>query len=49
MRNDNPYDLVSFDRLYDGIAGTIRSARNTIILAENNLDEYPIRVLKVLS
>ncbi|MFA6752405.1 MAG: BREX system P-loop protein BrxC [Fermentimonas sp.] len=49
MRNDNPYDLVSFDRLYDGIAGTIRSeARNTIILAENNLDEYPIRVLKVL-
>ncbi len=49
MKSNDPYDPVSFDMLYDGIAGTIRSeVRNTIILAENNLDENSVRVLKVL-
>ncbi|MFA5639971.1 MAG: BREX system P-loop protein BrxC [Bacteroidales bacterium] len=51
MPNNDPYELVSFDQLYDGIAGTIRSeARNTIILAERNLNEFPMatRILKVL-
>lgn len=51
MPQDNPYRLVSFDQLFEGIAGTIRSeARNSILLAEKNLNEYPMasRVLKVL-
>ena len=51
LGTEDPYELVSFDKLYDGIAGTVRSeARNAITLAENNLEDTPmaIRILKVL-
>lgn len=48
---DDPNTIVSYDKMFDGILGTLRSeAQNSIILATRQLNETPIaiRVLKVL-
>jgi len=48
---DDPNTIISYDQLFDGILGTLRSeAQNSILLAKNQLTENPIaiRVLKVL-
>src|SRR5690554_3881850 len=48
----NTHSLVSFDQMFEGIAGTLRTeAQNAILVANNNLgasNPMAVRVLKVL-
>ena len=48
---DDPNTIVSYDKMFDGVLGTLRSeSQNSILLAKNQLSEnlIAIRVLKVL-